>query len=211
MLPSWIRKLLRWFRRAPVSTVVTFDAQGAGTSVSAKSSVSTAWNHTVSRDCTLVVGLRWIQTGGSGGAPTRSVAWNKKSMDPLGIQALDNVEVTAANGIYLEFFGLGSPPDGPGTISVTAARPGATDITVEGCSVSYAGASAWGPRSGMVDKTDNIAMRHDVSSSPNEMVVHMFTTASGPIHNPNQTVRHVGVGFVVGDAPGANKVSFTAA
>jgi hypothetical protein len=185
--------------------------------VHARDSVSTTWSHTVSRGCTLVVGLRWMQTEASGSSLTRSVAWNGKPMDNwFGPMGLDNAELTDRNAMFLQFFGLISPQDGPGTITVTVAGR-ASDINVGGCSLSYAGVRGWGIWSGMFDNSAGTTFMEQVVTSrpnervlqPNDMVVQMFTSP-GKIYTYTQTLRHEGNGFVVGDAPGAKTVPFRA-
>ena len=56
------------------------------------------------------------------------------------------------------------------------------------------------------------SLAHTVSSAVNEMIVQMFTTASGAITGYSQTLRFDdgANGFVIGDAPGAASVAFTA-
>lgn len=218
---SWFRRLFEiWFRRH----AVVFDAQSAAPTVDGRDGASTTWSHTVARDSTLVVGLRWVQSSASGPSPTRSVSWNGQAMDPIGVYgSVDNGEITDANGIYLEFFGLLRPQAGPGTIIASVTRR-ADYILVDGCAVSYARVGAWGITSaiavGGANDHGGTVMKQEVTSKPNERVigpndrvVHMFTTGSpGTIYTDgySQTLRHVGRGFAVGDAPGAKEVSFRA-
>jgi hypothetical protein len=71
--------------------------------------------------------------------------------------------------------------------------------------------SAFGPATSVAGNATGTSLSQTVSSAVNEMVVQMFS-ASGAIGSYNQTVRlnDEANGFVIGDAPGATTVAFTA-
>ncbi|BBY43568.1 fibronectin type III domain-containing protein [Mycolicibacterium celeriflavum] len=206
--------------RASTLTPPAFDAVGAGNTGAGTANVTTTWSHTASGDSSaVVVGLRWSHTGGffpPSGTPTRTATYGGTLMTSLGVVGLNNAALTDINGtfVYHEFFGLLSPPTGEQPVSISVARPGAGSITVEGCSASYSAVSAFGSISANFGTEPGTSLSQNVISAMSERVVQMFTTASGPITNYNQTLRFGGVangiGFVIGDAPGAASVPFTA-
>lgn len=196
----------------------TFEAKGAGNTGSGTNSATTTWSHTASGDFSaIVVGLWWAHTGffSPSGTPTRTATYGGTPMTSLGVVGLNNAALTDINGtfMYHEFFGLLNPPTGAQSVSLSVDRAGAS-ITIEGCSVSYIAVSAFGSVSPDSGTEAGTSLAQTVSSAVNEMVVQMFTTASGAITNYNQTLRFDGVtngiGFVIGDAPGAASVPFTA-
>lgn len=206
---SWLRKVLASLRPSPPPFIpqppIAFDAQGPGSSGGGSNRVTISWPQAISRNCCLVVGVRWSQTGGSGAAPRRVVTWGTKHVESMGVQAIDSADVTATDGTYLEFFALGSPPDGRETVSVTISRTGM--LSVEGCSVSYSGVNSWGVRQGIVDNTAGNGLSQFIDTATGTMAVHMFAAAPGAIVTISyRTVRYAGVannvGFVLGDAPG---------
>ena len=133
-------------------------------------------------------------------------------MTSLGVIGLNNEALTNLTGTYHEFFGLLNPPTGAQTVSVVVSRNLAIDIGIEGCSVSYAGVSTFDPVPPVFGTEAGTSLSQTVGSAAHEMVVQMFTTASGAITGYNKTVRFDGGpnGPVIGDAPGDASVSFTA-
>ncbi|MGE2691401.1 hypothetical protein [Mycolicibacterium pulveris] len=198
----------------------TFDAAGTGGSGAGTTNATATWTHTASADSTaVVVGMRWAHRGGflpPSGSPTRTATYGGNPMTSLGVVGLNNAALTAINGtfIYHEFFGLLSPPTGEQPVAVSIERAGAASITVEGCSVSYLAVSAFGAVTSGAGTEAGTALSQTVTSAVNEMVVQMFTIASGAITNYNQTLRFTGqangIGLVIGDAPGNASVPITA-
>jgi hypothetical protein len=136
-------------------------------------------------------------------------------MQSLGVIGLNNTQLSSLNGTYHEFFGLLNPPAGPQTVSLSVDRPGSTSVSIEGCSVSYTQVSAFvSPASSVAGTETGTGLLQTITSAVNEMIVQMFTAASGQINGYSQRPRYTGtannIGFVIGDAPGAPTVQFTA-
>jgi hypothetical protein len=196
-----------------------FDAVANGTRVAANTKAITTWSHTASADASFViVALRWQHNGSpfsAAGTPTRTATYGGTPMTSLGVIGLNNAALTDINGTftYHEFFGLLAPPTGPQTVSLSVERADAV-VTVDGCSVSYVRVSNFGSVSSVYGTEPGTSLAQTVSSATNEMVVQMFNTATGTISGYNQASRYDdqanGVGFVVGDAPGASSVPFAA-
>jgi hypothetical protein len=196
-----------------LAAAVTFDAAGPGGSNTGTSSATATWSHTAAGGSTaaVVVGLQWTHNIGFG-VPTRTVTYGATPMAPLGVViGLNNTALTALTGSYQEFFGLLDPPAGAQMVSVTVSRNGAISVAVTASSVSYLEVSAFGPATSVAGNATGTSLSQTVSSTVNEMVVQMFS-ASGAIGSYNQTVRFndEANGFVIGDAPGATTVAFTA-
>jgi hypothetical protein len=195
---------------------VTFDGTGgAGNTGNGTNLASTSWLHTPSgTPGAVVVGLRWAHNGPLLGAakPTRTVTYGGTTMTSLGVIGLNDATLTAINGTYHELFGLLNPLTGAQTVAVSVSRPNANSIDIEGCSVSYAGVSAFAPVPSVFGTEAGTLLSQTVSSAAHEMVVQMFTTSSGPITGYNKTLRFDGGpnGPVIGDAQGAASVQFTA-
>jgi hypothetical protein len=196
---------------------VTFDVTGAGNTDSGVGNATTSWSHTASGDFrAVVVGLRWAHSAFVPNVtPTRAATYGGVPMESLGVIGLNNAQLTGTNGTYHEFFGLPDPPAGAQTVSVSVDRTGATSLNIEGCSVSYTQVSALdSPASSVAGTEAGTSLSQMVTSAVNEMVVQMFTAASGPINGYSQRPRYTGtangIGFVIGDAPGAPSVLFTA-
>lgn len=196
---------------------VTFDATGGGGSDSGVGSATASWSHTASGDSrAVVVGLRWAHNSFVPNVtPTRDATYGGVPMQSLGVIGLNNAQLTSSTGTYDEFFGLTNPPTGPQTVSVSVDRNGATSVTLQGCSVSYTEVSTFGsPPSSVAGTEAGTMLSQTVTSAVNEMVVQMFTAAPGPISGYSQRARYTGttnnIGVVVGDAPGASAVLFTA-
>ena len=189
---------------------VTFDTVSGGHTDSGIGDANTTWPHTASGNAAaVVVGLRWSQTGGVG-TPTRTVTYDGVTMTSLGVRGLDDEAINSFSGVYQELFGLRNPPTGAQTVSVTVDRT-ASNLSFEACSVSYAQVSSFVPASPVSGTEAGTTMTQPVNSAPNEMVVQMFATASGSITAYNQTSRFTSAnGFLIGDAPGAAAISFTA-
>jgi hypothetical protein len=194
---------------APVPSV-TFDSVSGGHTDSGLGDTNTTWPHTASGNAAaVVVGLRWSQTGGVG-TPTRTVTYGPATMTSLSVRGLDDEAINAFSGVYQELFGLRNPPTGAQTVSVTVDRT-ASNLSFEACSVSYAQVSGLVLAPPVSGTEAGTTMTQPVNSAPNEMVVQMFATASGPITAYNQTSRFTSAnGFLIGDAPGAAAISFTA-
>jgi hypothetical protein len=189
---------------------VTFDTVSGGHTDSGLGDASTTWPHTASGNAAaVVVGLRWSQTGGVG-TPTRTVTYGAVDMTSLGVRGLDDDAINAFSGVYQELFGLRNPPTGAQTVSVTVDRT-ASNLSFEACSVSYAQVSGFVLAPPVSGTEAGTTMTQPANSAPNEMVVQMFATASGSITAYNQTSRFTSAnGFLIGDAPGAAAISFTA-
>ena len=193
-----------------VAPSVTFDTVSGGHTDSGIGEASTTWPHTASGNAAaVVVGVRWSQTGGIG-TPTRTVTYGAVTMQSLGVRGLNDEAINAFSGVYEEFFGLRNPPTGAQTVSVTVDRT-ASNLSFEACSVSYAQVSAFVPAPPVSGTEAGTTMTQPVNSAMNEMVVQMFATASGSITAYNQTPRFTSAnGLLIGDAPGAAAISFTA-
>ncbi|WNG92621.1 hypothetical protein [Mycobacterium sp. ITM-2016-00318] len=193
-----------------VAPSVTFDTVSGGHTDSGIGNASTTWSHTASGNAAaVVVGVRWSQTGGIG-TPTRTVTYGAGAMQSLGARGLNDEAVNAISGVYEEFFGFRNPPTGAQTVSVTVDRT-ASNLSFEACSVSYAQVSAFVPAPPVFGTEAGTTMTQPVNSAMKEMVVQMFATASGPITAYNQTLRFTSTnGMLIGDAPGAAAISFTA-
>ena len=189
---------------------VTFDTASTGHTDSGFGDASTAWSHTVSGNAVaVIVGVRWSQAT-SVGTPVRAVAYGATPMQSLGVRGLNDQAINAVSGVYEELFGLRNPPSGAQTISVTIERP-LSNLSLEACSVSYAQVSAFGPVSSVFGTEAGTSLTQTVNSATNEMVVQMFATASGSITGYSQSPRYASAnGLLIGDAPGAASVSFTA-
>jgi hypothetical protein len=194
---------------APVPSV-TFDAVSGGHTDSGIGDASATWPHTASGiAAAVVVGLRWSQTGGIGTA-MRTVTYGPVTMTSLGVRGLNDEAINAFSGVYEEFFGMRNPPAGAQTVSVTLERT-ASNLSFEACSVSYAQVSGFVPAPAVSGTEAGTGMTQPVNSAMNEMVAQMFATASGSIAAYNQTLRFSSAnGFLIGDAPGAAAISFTA-
>jgi hypothetical protein len=193
-----------------VAPSVTFDTVSGGHTDSGLGEASTTWPHTASGNAAaVVVGVRWSQAGGIG-TPTRSVTYGAVAMQSLGVRGLNDAAINAFNGVYEELFGVRNPPTGAQTVSVTVDRT-ASNLSLEACSVSYAQVSAFVPAPAVSGTEAGTTMTQPVTSAINEMVAQMFATASGSITAYNQTLRFTSAnGFLIGDAPGAAAISFTA-
>ena len=193
-----------------VAPSVTFDTVSGGHTDSGLGNASTTWPHTASGNASaVVVGVRWSQTAGVG-TPTRTVTYGAGAMQSLGARGLNNEALNAFSGVYEEFFGLRNPPTGAQTVSVTVDRT-ASNLSLEACSVSYAQVSAFAAAPPVSGTEAGTTMTQPVNSAMNEMVVQMFATASGSITAYNQTTRFTSAnGLLIGDAPGAAAISFTA-
>jgi hypothetical protein len=195
-----------------LAAAVTFDAPGPGGSNTGAGGATATWSHTAAGGSTaaVVVGLQWTHNIGFG-APTRTVTYGGTAMASLGVIGLNNTALNALTGSYQELFGLLDPPAGAQTVSVTVSRNGAISVAVTASSVSYLEVSAFGPATSVAGNATGTSLSQTVSSAVNEMVVQMFS-ASGAIGSYNQTVRlnDEANGFVIGDAPGATTVAFTA-
>jgi hypothetical protein len=193
-----------------VAPSVTFDTVSGGHTDSGIGEATTTWSHTASGNASaVVVGLRWSQTGGIG-TPTRTVTYGAGTMQSLGVRGLNDDAVNALSGVYEEFFGFRNPPTGAQTVSVTVDRT-ASNLSFEACSVSYAQVSSFVPAPAVSGTESGTTMTQPVNSAMNEMVVQMFATASGSITAYNQTLRFTSTnGLLIGDAPGAAAISFTA-
>jgi hypothetical protein len=193
-----------------VAPSVTFDAVSGGHTDSGFGDATTTWSHTASGNSpAVVVGLRWSQTGGVG-TPTRTVDYGAGAMTSLGVRGLNDQAINAISGVYEEFFGLRNPPTGAQTVSVTVDRP-VTSLSVEACSVSYAQVSGFGLVSSVSGTESGTSLTQTVNSAANEMVVQMFATASGSVAAYSQSSRFASTtGLLIGDAPGAAAISFTA-
>jgi hypothetical protein len=193
-----------------VAPSVTFDTVSGGHTDSGIGEASTTWSHTASGNAAaVVVGVRWSQTGGIQ-TPTRTVTYGGVAMQSLGVRGLNDEAVNAFSGVYEEFFGFRNPPTGAQTVSVTVDRT-ASNLSFEACSVSYAQVSALAPAPPVSGTEAGTTMTQPVNSAMNEMVVQMFATASGSITAYNQTPRFTSAnGLLIGDAPGAAAISFTA-
>jgi hypothetical protein len=196
---------------------VTFDATGGGSTDSGIGNASTTWPHTASGDSrAVVVGMRWAHNSVLPNVtPTRAATYGGVSMQSLGVIGLNNTQLSSLNGTYHEFFGLLNPPAGPQTVSLSVDRPGSTSVSIEGCSVSYTQVSAFvSPASSVAGTETGTGLLQTITSAVNEMIVQMFTAASGQINGYSQRPRYTGtannIGFVIGDAPGAPTVQFTA-
>jgi hypothetical protein len=191
---------------------VTFDGYGLGGSNTGTGTATATWSHTAVGGSTaaVVVGVQWTHNIGFG-APTRTATYGGTAMASLGVIGLNNTPLNALTGSYQEFFGLLDPPAGAQTVSVTVSRNGAISVAVAASSVSYLEVSAFGPAASVAGSEAGTSLSQTVNSAVNEMVVHMFS-ASGVIGSYNQMVRFndEANGFVIGDAPGAASVSFTA-
>ena len=193
-----------------VAPSVTFDTVSGGHTDSGIGDASTTWSHTASGNAAaVVVGVRWSQTGGIG-TPTRTVTYGAGAMQSLGVRGLNDEAINAFSGVYEEFFGFRNPPTGAQTVSVTVDRT-ASNLSFEACSVSYAQVSSFVPAPPVSGTEAGTTMTQPVNSAMNEMVVQMFATASGSITAYNQTPRFTSAnGLLIGDAPGAAAISFTA-
>ena len=190
---------------------VTFDATGTGSTGTRQSReyqlASYAIGYSRGRRRGPSVDTYWRN-----GSPTRTVTYGGTTMTSLGVIGLNNEALTNLTGTYHEFFGLLNPPTGAQTVSVVVSRNLAIDIGIEGCSVSYAGVSTFDPVPPVFGTEAGTSLSQTVGSAAHEMVVQMFTTASGAITGYNKTVRFDGGpnGPAIGDAPGDASVSFTA-
>ncbi|MGE5696744.1 MAG: hypothetical protein ACM4D3_16385 [Candidatus Sericytochromatia bacterium] len=199
------------------TTHPTFDVSGTGATDSGFNGATATWTHTASGNSRAVLlGLRWAHTGPliNPQAPVRTATYGGATMQSLGVFGLNNVSLTAVNGVYHEFFRLLNPPAGPQAVSIAVSRSGAS-INISGNSVSYVEVSVFGPVSSVAGSEAGTSLPpqpQTVSSATNETVVQMFNTASGAITGYNQTLRvdDGANGFVIGDAPGAATVTFTA-
>jgi hypothetical protein len=194
------------------TTVVTvhppvFDAVGAGAS---GFNTGGGWAHTLSADATaLVVAVNWFDFTSSMTPPTVSVDVGSTPMT-----LLDTVYSYAAPGSLFGgmcLFGLMAPPTGAQTITVTF-----SDGTTNGVgnSLSYAGVTSFGTA---VDNTIGSATTPtlSVSSGADQMVAQAFGGWVYDLSAYNQTQRFnqpygAGLSFIMGDAPGATTVNFTA-
>jgi hypothetical protein len=189
---------------------VTFDTVSGGHTDSGLGNANTTWSHTATGNAAAVVlGVRWSQTGGIG-TPTRTVTYGAATMQSLDVRGLDDEAINAFSGVYEELFGLRNPPTGAQTVSVTVDRT-ASNLSFEACSLSYAQVSGFVLAPPVSGTEAGTTMTQPVNSAMNEMVAQMFATASGPILAYSQTLRFTSTnGMVIGDAPGAAAISFTA-
>jgi hypothetical protein len=193
----------------------TFDAVGAVGTSSGNDTVTASWSHSASGDArAVVVGLQWTQQGAvSSGAADLNASYGGTSMGmPLDVKGLDNTDLNTPSGTFQGLFGLQNPPPGAQMVSVTVNCQGVS-LTVEANSVSYTEVSGFGAVSSVAGGEAGTSLSQTVSAAPNETIVQMFTTASGPITNSNQYVRFDAApnGIVIAEAHnGAASVPFTA-
>lgn len=184
---------------------VTYTATGAGGSGTGSSGATMSWSHTISGNA-LIVAVS-LESGSTTTTATAKVGTT--SMTLLGSAPNFN-----NSGYYARvvLFGLLSPPTGSQTITVTTSG-GANYL--EGNSVSYTNVTSFG--SVVTGSGTSSAPALSVSSAANQMVVESFTTWSTNPSSYTQTSRYsLNINspyrpFLIGDAPGASTVSFSAA
>jgi hypothetical protein len=187
---------------------VAYDATGTG---NGSNSSILNWTETISTLATaIVVTTAWQDTGA---ADTATAKVGSTSMTQLGIiHIADSVN---ADNDYIAMFGLLNPPTGSQTITTTITTAAFYYQTAN--SVSYKNVSGFG--TAVTNSGTTASMSVSVPSAVGQMAVAAFTTGSVIVaaSSFNQTSRYstAGVGgtndpLLIGDAPGASTVSFTA-
>lgn len=188
---------------ASVSSVVAFDAVGAGATGSSTASIS--WSHTAASGAAIIVAVGW-----GTGARTPTVTYNGTSMTNLA-QIGNNNSASVSGGTAM--FGLLSA--GTGSAATVSVSMGSSTTNVEGCSTSYLRVSSFG--TGVTNFGSSTSLSISATSATNQMVAHAFGKNSGTassITTYNQTSRYnagaLTNSLLLGDAAGAATVSFTA-
>lgn len=184
---------------------VTYDATGAGGSVNGAIAGTMSWSHTISGNA--VVAAVSLQSSLS--TTTVSAKVGSTAMTLLGT----GPQFTSS-GFYISvvLFGLLNPPTGTQTLSATMSS--GTNYC-EANSVSYRNVAAFG--SSVSGSGTSSAPALSVASGVHQMVAEAFTTFNTNPTGYTQTTRYsLNVAsparpFLIGDAPGAPTVSFSAA
>lgn len=188
---------------------VSYDSTGAGAGVSGTTAATLSWAHTITGNA-VVVALT-MQSNLSTTTATAKVGTT--SMTKLG----NSAQFTNGSGYFVSvvLFGLLSPPTGSQTVSVT--MNSGTNYCVAN-SVSYKNVSSFGSVVSNTGASSVPAL--SVPSGTGQMVTEAFTTWSTNPSGYTQTSRYsqnvnafggASRGFLIGDAPGASTVNFSAA
>lgn len=180
---------------------VAYDATGGGSGVVG---TSTSWTHNIAANAVTLSG--YLQATNTTAVPTANVGGT--SMTLLGVSP--KYGPTAGYYFWSFIFGLLNPPTGNQTITISAS----TAAAVGANSVSYKNVGSFGTFTSTQGTSSAPVL--SVPSAPGQMVVETFATWSTNPSGYTQTSRYTqnvnspARGLLVGDAPGASTVSFSA-
>jgi hypothetical protein len=183
-----------------------FDALGGGFTPGSTSVTSCSWAHTITGNCLVVVMDNFDSTSAFG---TDAVTVGSTTVPLLGTP-----ESYDSGPEILYVFGLLTPPTGPQTIHFNATGSSGT-LLPSGNSLSYFGVTGFGT----LARTSGTgtAMSQTVTAAVGQLIVQAFGNGqAASLSTPyNQTQRWSAfpassVATIIGDAPGAASVSFTA-
>ena len=185
---------------------VTFDAVGAGFLASSTTGPSPSWSHSIAGNGIIA----FLQVFTNNASPTVSASCGGTTMTQLG----SPVAYLATSGYYaiVYAFGLLTPPTGSQTVSFTITGPTAHDYIAN--SMSFNNVTGFGTPVTNSGSTGNPSLT--ASSVTNQMVANVFSgyTTSFSAYNQtqeyNQGLGAASLSFVMGYAPGASSVSFSA-
>lgn len=191
-------------RPIPLPFPVSYDATGGGSNV-VSSTPSLTWAHNISGNAIIVCVS--AQATNTTAAATAKVGTT--SMTQLGASA----KFGPNSGYYTWsiIFGLLAPPQASQTISLSL---GSGAAFLAGNSVSYNNVGSFGTVVSSTGTSSSPAL--SVSSAPRQMVAETFTTWNTNPTGYTQTSRYSlnagspARGFLIGDAPGAATVNFSA-
>lgn len=189
---------LRW-QTIMVKPPVTYDATGAGATGHV---TSLSWSHTIGAQAKAVIVAATMEGTGTATAKVGSTSMTQLA-GPVGDYS--------GIGDYLVMFGLLNPPTGAQTVSITF---GGTDYAAAN-SVSYLNVSSFGSPVTATGNSASLAVT--ATSASGQMVAQAFAGLQSTISSYNQTSRYnapyasgVHQPLLIGDAPGASTVNFTA-
>lgn len=188
----------------PVPTLpVLYDATGAGYTGTGTPS----WLHAITGNGIVVFVSIFVNTS----TPTVTASVGGTAMTQQGVIANWFTASGSYESVYA--FVLQSPPTGSQTISVSIS--GATTDFITANSLSYYNVSGFGTAATSNTGTANPSM--SVSSATGQMVAQAFGDYTTTFSAYSQTQRYnkpysgsVNLSFVMGDAPGASSVTFSA-
>lgn len=192
---------------------VAFDAVGAGNRVNgAATPANITWSHTATgvNRIVLVSIAVYVSTDTTAYTTfTRTVTYGGQAMASLG--GVNNATPPGGQSGWIELFYLFNPPTGAQTCSVTVAKTGLA-LYVDANSVSYTGVGLIGTLQTVAGNSAGPAISGVVSAAGNRVVNVLEINSSINLYNQTQryTNGHLFGNQIIGDAPGAASVGFSA-
>ena len=190
---------------------VLYDTTGAGAISSNLYGTSFSWTHNISGNA-VIVGANLFGQYGGGSVFISSIKIGTTSLNLIGSN-----QYISTYAFTSYFYGLVNPPTGSQTFTVSVNNGSGylTGIAVN--SVSYFNVSSFGTMATATGSGTSVAQTINGINSKNRVVNMIFPGTNGTISGYNQTQRYnvpganaVYVANLLGDAPGASSVSFSA-